>query len=352
MLSKIFKFVLLIIVLAVAITIFCYYEDINSPAGTNVEKVSFIVTPGEGVKKISKNLLNAGLIKSEVHFNFYVHQVKKESLIQAGTYELSPTMTIKDITRILSAGQTVGTEREVTIIPGWTLRDVADYFAKQGITSQKDFYKLTGEPLKNYQSAKLENRPKDFSTDFAVLSDKPQGAGLEGYLFPDTYRVYQDASVEDVIGKMLSNLQSKLTPQMLSDIKAQGKTVYQIITMASVIEKEVSKKDDMKIVSGIFTNRMKIGQPLQSCATLAYILGENKPIYSLEDTKVDSPYNTYRHQGLPPGPICNPSLQAIEAAIYPVKTDYGYFLSRPDTGETVFSKTLEEHNRNKAKYLK
>jgi UPF0755 protein len=314
-----------------------------------IEK-TFIISSGDGVKKIGSNLQSEGLIKSKTYFEYYVWQIKKGALMQAGVYGLSPKMTIKEIVAVLLAGKTINKEKEITIIPGWTLRDIAGYLADSGIASSSDFYKLAGEPLQNYAGAK--KMPADYSADFSVLADKPKNYGLEGYLFPDTYRIYNDATAEEVIKKMLANLDVKMAPTMRADIKKQGKTAYQIITMASIIEKEVSKNEDMKIVSGIFWGRMKAGQGLESCATLAYILGKNKPVYTLEDTNVESSYNTYRHQGLPPGPICNPSLAAIEAAIYPTETDYNYFLSRPDTGETVFSKTLEEHNRNKQKYLK
>lgn len=350
MFFKIAKYLAVIVLAAAAINIFSYYQNINSPADMNGAEKPFVISPGEGVKKIGSNLQSEGLIKSKAYFEYYVWQIKKGTAMQAGDYELSSKMTIKEIVATLIAGKTINNEKKITIIPGWTLRDIAGYFTESGIASSTDFYKLAGEPLKDYSSNK--NRPVDYSADFSVLADKPKNYGLEGYLFPDTYRVYNDASAEDVIRKMLANLDGKLTPAMRAEIKRQGKTIYEIITMASVIEKEVSKEEDMKMVSGIFWGRIKSGQGLESCATLAYILGKNKPIYTLEDTNVVSPYNTYRHQGLPPGPICNPSLEAIEAAIYPTKNNYNYFLSRPDTGETVFSKTLDEHNRNKQKYLK
>jgi UPF0755 protein len=122
--------------------------------------------------------------------------------------------------------------------------------------------------------------------------------------------------------------------------------------MASVIEKEVRSANDMKIVSGIFWNRIKNGQALESCATLAYILGVNKSQYSYEDTRINSPYNTYINRGLPAGPIANPGLKAIEAAIYPEDTAYNYFLTASETGETIFSKTYQEHLNNKNKYIK
>src|SRR3989339_277763 len=165
------------------------------------------------------------------------------------------------------------------------------------------------------------------------------------------YKIYEDATPNDIVQKMLKNLDQKLTPKMRDDIKKQGKTIYEIITMASIIEKEVRSFGDMKLVSGVFWNRINSGRALESCASLAYILGVNKPQYTIEDTNIDSPYNTYKNPGLPPGPIANPGFNAITAAIYPDKTDYNYFLSA-STGETIFSKTYDEHLRNKAKYLK
>jgi UPF0755 protein len=207
---------------------------------------------------------------------------------------------------------------------------------------------LAGEPEKKYASGKLP----DFSQEFSILADKPKSYGLEGYLFPDTYRIFNQAPVLDVIEKMLGNLDAKFTPMMRADIARQGRTIYQVITLASIIEKEVRIAEDRKIVSGIFWNRLAIGQALGSDATLSYILGDKDAAHSIEQTKIDSPYNTYHYAGLPPGPICNPSLDAIIAAIYPAATDYYYFLTDPKSGKTIFSKTLEEHNRNKQKYLK
>jgi len=216
----------------------------------------------------------------------------------------------------------------------------------------EELLELVGFPKIDYRYNKDMERPKDYSDKLSLLKDKPKYYSLEGYLFPDTYIIYNDASLEDIVLKMLHNFDSKLTSKMREDIKKQEKTIYEIITMASVIEKEVRDPEEMKIVSGIFWKRIDVWQPLQSCASLAYILGINKPVYSIEDTKIESPYNTYQNYGLPPGPICNPGLAAIEAAIYPKETEYNYFLSKKENGETVFSRTIEEHNLNKAKYLK
>ncbi|MDD5528256.1 MAG: endolytic transglycosylase MltG [Patescibacteria group bacterium] len=345
---KIIRNLFLIIAVIAAIAIFSYYSDINSPASNNGASVKFTVAPGEGVKKIGADLARAGLIKSQFHFETYIWQTKNGANMQAGIYELSSRMTIRDIVAKLAAGKILNQEKEITVIPGWDLRDIAQYLQAQGIASSSAFYKLAGQPLKKYQSGQLP----DYSGKFSVLSDKPEDYGLEGYLFPDTYRVFNNATAEDVILKMIGNLDAKITPAARVDIAQEGKSIYEIITLASIIEKEVKKTVDMKIVSGIFWNRLKIGQPLGSDATLSYISGDNKAVHSLEETKINSPYNTYRFAGLPPGPICSPSFDAIMAAVYPVKTDFYYFLTNPANGETIFSKTLAEHNRNKQKYLK
>lgn len=234
-------------------------------------------------------------------------------------------------------------EKVIRVIEGWRNVDIAKELVTLGLVSMPQFTAAT---------------QLDYSGKFDFLNDKPQSTDLEGYLYPDTYRVYASSTADEIIMKMLTNFDNKLTPQMRADIKSQGKTINEIITMASLIEKEApisyrtGKLDDAKIVSGIFWNRIKSGQALQSCATLAYVLGVNKPQYSEADTKINSPYNTYENPGLPPGPIANPGILAIEAAIYPIKTNYNYFLTPSGSQELIFARTYEEHLQNKNKYLK
>jgi len=227
-------------------------------------------------------------------------------------------------------------EKVITIIEGWNIKQIDNYLIGQGVKLDKRL---------------ADFNVRDYKSDYDFLADVPAGADLEGYLFPDTYRVFASTTADEVVRKMLSNFASKVSPEMLTEISRQKKTLHQIITMASVVEKEVASQNDMKVVAGIFWDRIKNGQALESCATLAYVLGENKIRYTHKDTRVESPYNTYINRGLPPGPIANPGLNSISSAIYPTYTDYNYFLSRPDTGETVFSKTYEEHVINTEKYL-
>jgi len=249
-------------------------------------------------------------------------------------------------------------EETIRILEGWTSRDIGQYFERQGKWPNEEFFAVVGWPQLDYRRNKEKPALPDWSDEFSFLADKPKYYGLEGYLFPDTYRIYASSTITDVVEKMLENFDKKLTAEMRADIKKQGQSIYDIITMASIIEKEApldyqtGDNRDARIISGIFWNRLKIGQGLQSDATLTYIFGDNNPQHSGKDLEVDSLYNTYKYRGLPPGPICNPGILAIEAAIYPLATDYYYFLTPLGKNEVIYAHTNEEHNRNKAQYLK
>ena len=196
----------------------------------------------------------------------------------------------------------------------------------------------------------VNNPPAETTSQFASLSDKPQGATLEGYLFPDTYYFSKDATPAGILKKILNNTDTQISVDVVSAAKIQNKSIFQVLTMASMIEKEVKTDADRAVVSGIFWNRIAAGQALQSDATLTYVLGDKNSAHNGADLTLDSPYNSYVNKGLPPGPISNPGLASIIAALHPQTTDYNYFLSDPKTGQTVFAKTFAEHVANKAKY--
>ncbi|MFH1233147.1 MAG: endolytic transglycosylase MltG [Patescibacteria group bacterium] len=337
------KKILVIIIAVILILISYYFFETCFSANKNNQEAQFTIVKGSSVKQISQNLAKANLIRSGGFFNFYVWLKNKQADFKAGEYILKPSMSLKEIINELTGKKALSHEKSITIIEGWDIIDINNYVKKNNIFADNNFDDLAKTKISKW-------RFKTPKPNF--LNQAPASADLEGFLFPDTYRIFQDAAAEDMITKMLNNFDNKLTAQMRQDIIKQDKSIYQIITMASLIEKEVRTPSDMQIVSGVFWNRIKNNQALQSCATLAYVLGEKKQQYSLEDTKVDSPYNTYQNLGLPPGPIANPGLNAIKAAIYPEYTDYNYFLSRSDTGETVFSENLEEHNKKKVRYLK
>ena len=297
---------------------------------------NFKIAKGEGLMSVATGLKEQGIIQSKLLFSAYVFLKNEQTLLKAGEYSLSPEIGIIRITNKIIKGET--TKNKITIIEGWRLNKIAQYLNNQGIVREQDFLDIA-------------LHPQPFTDEFSFLKDKPREASLEGYLFPDTYLVSSQLNSEEVIKAMLSNLNNKLTPELREKIKSQGKTIFGVITMASILEKEVRGEKDKRIVSGIFWKRIANHYPLQSCATIAYVLGKDKWRYSVEDTKIDSPYNTYQRLGLPKGPICNPGMESIKAAIYPKKTNYWYYLSTPK-GKTIFSRTLREHNIARAKYLK
>jgi UPF0755 protein len=178
----------------------------------------------------------------------------------------------------------------------------------------------------------------------------PSAISFEGYLFPDTYIFSKKAAVEEIIQKMLDNFDKKITAEIQKEIARQDKNLEEIVNLASIVQQESTSSEEMAKIAGVFYNRLNIGMALQSDATINYITGKGMRQPLLEDTKIDSPYNTYKYKGLPPTPICNPGIEAIKAAIWPEQHDYFYFL-HPLSSPTVFSKTLEEHNINKAKWL-
>ena len=249
-------------------------------------------------------------------------------------------------------------EESIKILEGWTNADINSYLQEKNFSvwGEDEFLKAVGK-RRVYDLKEKQNFSRDWAMEFDFLESKPENLSLEGYLFPDTYRVFASSSPEEIIYRFLSNFDKKLSPEIRAEIAKQGKTIHEIITLASIIEKEApiflqKNSEDAKIISGIFWNRLRIGMALQTDATLSYIFEDKKPSHSGEELKVDSPYNSYLYRGLPPGPIANPGLVAIEAAIYPTKTDYLYFLTPIAGAEVYYAKTYAEHLNNKYKYLK
>jgi UPF0755 protein len=339
---KFLSFIILIIAVVIAGWIFKIVFISQGGAGATK---SFTIESGQGVHAISRNLKQAGLIDNSFIFETYVWLKKSGTKIQAGDHQLQANWSLRQLTNVLTSGNSLSNEIVIKIIEGWDLYDLADYLAKNNFVSKDDFYKLVGNPGQHDN----QNLP-DWSKDFAFLQEKPDGVSLEGYLFPDTYRVFKDASAEDIIKKTLSNFGNKVDDKLMAEIKNQGKTLYDVLTLASIVEKEAQTAADKKTVAGVYTNRLKIGMALQADPTVNYITGKQTDRPSLDDLKVDSLYNTYKYPGLPPGPICNPGLDSILAAIYPEKNSYFYFINTPE-GNMVFAKTFEEHTANRAKYF-
>ncbi len=255
--------------------------------------------------------------------------------------------------RRVEALQKKAEEVKVTIIEGWTLTQIAAKFEEVELFSADDFLETT----------------KNFNASAYRMVNKPSDASLEGYLFPDTYRFAKGSTPDDVINKMLENFSARVSSlgvdsagqdfviagyedlEVVGGDNQAGLSLYDVLTLASIIEKEgggkgpMSLAEERALISGVFYNRLLIGQGLESDATVNYITGKNTPGVSLRDTEINSPYNTYRYAGLPPGPIGVPSLGSIQAALRPTKSDFYYFLHRQPSGEVVFSKTFSEHTQ-------
>lgn len=248
-------------------------------------------------------------------------------------------------------------EINITIIPGWNLRDIAKDWTEKGIVkSPEELYAALGEPAKNYKASHQKSPVLNFDgisagEKFPLLASKPDYVSYEGYLFPDTYRVYANAKPEDVLKKIFTNLENKITDKMAIEMYKQDKSFFEILNMAALVEREAKTPEDMAMVADVFWRREKMGWALQSCASVNYITGKNDPGVLDVDRAIDSAFNTYKYPGLPLGPVGNPSLKGITAVLYPQKNNYWYFMSGTD-GQMHYAKTLDEHNINVARYLK
>lgn len=340
-----YKYIIGILILCGLIGTWFIHSEIYRAEAIEQELISFSIEEGESVYALSEKLEQAGVIRHSALFRKYLSWKNLDIKVQAGDFTVQDPITLARVADALKKPSFA--EREVTIIPGWTLRDIAEYFEQQGLATKKETYALLGEPAKVHRgtAGELEGRP--------IFEDKPKNISYEGYLSPNTFRVFANASLEDVIDKLLDHRESQFTEQMYADINASGRTVFDVFTIASLLEKEVRGEKNKKLVSDLFWRRLDNGWPLQADSTVHYIVGTDGSVFtSAKDRDKDSPWNTYKYPGLPKGPIGTPSFESIMAAIYPDKNDYWYFLTTLDTGEVKYATTLEGHNTNVQKYLR
>jgi UPF0755 protein len=318
--------------------IFFVYSQIYFSHGKTQEKKIVAIKKGDNALVVGEKLKKEGIISGKYYLAIYLWKKNNLHSLVAGVYEFVPGLKISEIAQIITGGEVLPTSVPVTFPEGMTIENMATVLDKNGF-SGADFISITNNP------------PQELKDKYKFLSEIPVSKSLEGYLFPDTYFIAKDAKSEQIIDKMLDAFNDKVFLATEKEIKAQNKTLYQIITMASILEKEVNTEEDFKIVSGIFWKRLSIGQALQSDATLEYILKTKDFQHSVQQTQVDSPYNAYKYKGLPPGPISNPGIDAIMAALNPQDSKYLYFLTDPKNPKnTVYSATFEEHVVNKRKF--
>ena len=335
----------LLVVIGVVITAWNAVFDtyLAPPDGENQQELAFNVESGQSLTRVAKNLEAAGLIRNRTVFKYYCDFAGMGQKIQAGSYVLKPSMTMSEIAEQLTMGDGNPIVRNITLIPGWTIEEFAASLVEKGVlTDSAEFLELC-------------RRGTAFA-DYYYIADVMTGKNvakrkyvLEGYLAPDTYEVYVTATAEDIIRKLLSQTDHVYPAAFQTRAEELGMTMDEVITLASLIQKEAKDADFAK-TSAVFHNRLKKGMKLQSDVTIHYVTGLRKMSLDNNDLALSSPYNTYQVSGLPLGPICNPSEAAIQAALYPDETfvaeNYLYFCAKdPESGELHFSRTLKEHEQ-------
>lgn len=340
----------LLIVGGLVMTAWNWVENtyISPVDGQDTELRAFTVESGSSLTRVSSDLEEAGLIRNHQVFKYYADFSGLGQTVQVGEYQLSPAMTIQEIASQLSQGDGKPNTRNITIIPGWTIEDIADYFAQEGIITDKQAFLNT---------CKAGTAYADFYYIAEVLATDTASSrlyALEGYLAPNTYEIYTSAIADDILRKLLAQTEASFPSGYFDRAEELGMTMDQILTLASMIEKEAKTADFAK-VSAVFHNRVASNMTLGADVTVKYVLKSAKMALTDQDLGVDSLYNTYKYKGLPVGPICNPSPSAVTAALYPdeeyLALKYLYFCSKdPESGELVFSRTLQEHEAAVAQY--
>jgi UPF0755 protein len=316
-----------VLVVAVLVGSYLSYRLGLRPVATTGSTQIFEIKSGERVPQIADRLKTAGLIRDRNAFISYLNFHNLRSHVNAGTYSLSPTYTGAKTAQILAKGKTL---TDNLLIPeGSRISQIRDLVSQHGI-SKADFNAALQAPHTQ-----------------AFLATKPADVDLEGYLFPDSYEISPSTTAQTLVDTMLNTFGQKVGSEYVEAFSAEGLSLHQGLTLASIVEREVNIPADRPVVAGIFLNRLKAKMPLGSDVT-AHYAAELKGVPF--DVNIDSKYNTRRYADLPPGPICNPGLAALDAAAHPTKTDYLYFLTGKD-GKTYYARTYAEHQVNIAKHL-
>ena len=289
------------------------------------EEIMYVkVKSGMNARDVGAILKKRGVVENRWEFWLKAKLNGYESKFKTGSYAFTPGMSVDEVLEKLTEGAT-----EVfrfTIPEGFSVKDTAKRLGKEGIVNEKEFLSLA----ENF--APYGYMERNSLADYRA----------EGFLFPDTYVIDTDATTEDIMAMMARNFDNRLTEEMRQRAEDMGLSIYELVTLASLIEKEARYDEDRPVIAQVFLKRLQLNMPLQSDATLQYLMDVPKEDVSIEDTKLDSPYNTYQNAGLPPGPIANPGMAAIEAALYPADTDYLYFVADRE-GHNHYSNSYDEH---------
>ncbi|EFW88694.1 endolytic transglycosylase MltG [Streptococcus equinus] len=352
---------IIIALLAMGFFVYRYVDSSIKPLdSSSTEYITVDIPEGSGNKYIGQILEKAGVIKSATVFNYYT-KFKNYSNFQSGYYNLQASMDLDEICKLLKEGGTPQPEKpslgKILVTEGYTIKQISEAVTKNSAKknastpySSEDFLKVVQDEA--FISKMAAKYPK-------LLSSLPSADQvtyrLEGYLFPATYSYYKETSMEDIVEEMISTMDSYMS-QYYDTIAASGKSVNDVLTLASLVEKEGSTDDDRRNIASVFYNRMNNNMPLQSNIAILYAMGKLGEETSLADdasidTSIDSPYNVYTNTGLMPGPVDSPSLAAIEATVNPASTDYYYFVADVKTGKVYYSENFDDHQANVEKYV-
>ncbi|MBS3970786.1 MAG: endolytic transglycosylase MltG [Clostridia bacterium] len=332
------KLIVLLLLLSLVL-VFLYgmfkIEQFKEPVEKDSDRYVVVeIKSNTGTHQIAQQLYDNGLIHNTLFFRLFVRNQGLDRHLKAGKYNLSPSMSLYEIVDRLQRGQL--NLISFTIPEGLTLEQIAASLERQGVADAQVFLRLAEEG--------------DFI--FPWMDELPEGPlRFEGFLFPDTYRIPEGFSEAGIIQMMLDRFKEVFTEEYEARMNELGMNILEAVTLASIIEREIRKPEEQAMASAVFHNRLNRKMRLESCATIQYALGEVKEVLSYSDLEIASPYNTYRNDGLPPGPIAAPGKGAIHAALNPTDDDYLFFVAKPD-GSHHFSKTFREHEQAKNKYLK
>ncbi|WP_128103252.1 endolytic transglycosylase MltG [Paenibacillus sp. DCT19] len=334
--------ILLLVIVVAAGGAGAYAWNMMRPLEASTEPIVFEIKSGTGTSKIAEQLQQEGLIRSGLAFKGYLKWKKQGSNFMAGTYSMNPGVSYEEIVNKLNNGEVVPEEMvKFTIPEGYTVLQMADKLSEEGIVDREEFIKLA-------------NDPSAFDVD--IIKDVPVDEELryvlEGYLFPETYELKKDSSTHDVMQRMLEEFQTRVNsiPDLEKELQEKNLSLHELLTIASLVEREVVVDAERPLVAGVIYNRIHQDMKLEIDATVQYLLDKPKARLLFKDLKVESPYNTYLNKGLPPGPIASPSLPSIQAALQPEASEYLFYVTKKDgSSGHLFAKTYKEHQQNIAK---
>ncbi|KGJ50271.1 aminodeoxychorismate lyase [Clostridium sp. NCR] len=329
------KIVAIIIVIILALIAGYIYSQIGPYNKSSKKEIIVEIPNGATLTDVADILQENKLIKNKVLFKAVEKVKPNKHGVKAGTYLLRQSYSNSKILSILTDGKVHNDGTKVTIPEGLTYKEVIKSLTDKKLGSSEKYEQLI-------------NNPKEFYTDFAFLKESDI-KNLEGFLYPDTYYFDKESTEKEVLSAMLKRFEQVYNDKFKEKQKEMGLTLQQVVNLASIIEKEAVVNEDRPMIASVFYNRLKIGMPLQSDATLQYAFDKRKERVMYKDLKVDSPYNSYLNKGLPPTPICSPGVKSIEAALYPSNTDYLYFVATVG-GKNNYSKTYKEHLKHVESY--